>query len=87
MAENNYASYLLSVENTSGLIEEEDGTLYLPPNEEDWVPDETTFEDFDIAMEVPQTATVRLTPTHISIRNIIWIRTRELWRRIRLTPI
>ena len=50
---NNYASYLLSVENTSGLIEEEDGTLYLPPNEEDWVPDETTFEDFDIAMEVP----------------------------------
>ena len=50
---NNYASYLLSVENTSGLIEEEDGTLYLPPNEEDWVPDETTFEDFDITMEVP----------------------------------
>lgn len=45
---NNYASFLMSVTNTSGMIENEKGELVLPSNPEDYVPDSTTFDDFTL---------------------------------------
>lgn len=48
---NNYASYLMSIENTSGL---EDGKL--PEDESNWVPDTTLFSNYDVTVEVPNTS-------------------------------
>ena len=48
---NNYASYLMSIENTSGL---EDGKL--PEDESSWVPDTTLFSNYDVTVEVPNTS-------------------------------
>ena len=47
---NNYASYLLTIRNTSGV--KENGDL----SEDDWVPDTTTFSNYNIQFTLPDDA-------------------------------
>lgn len=47
---NNYASYLMSIENTSGLVGDK------LPDKDNWVPDTTLFSNYDVTVEVPNSS-------------------------------
>lgn len=45
---NNYASFKMTITNTSGMVDDGNGNLVLPSDPDEWVPDTTTFDEISI---------------------------------------